>query len=89
MSYPVIRARGDYASVEIRDTGNAVDDPSNHPVVYQGAMATDQEFSGAEGGRLCAGRESIPGDATSPPGLWVCASGFSDIQVGESVVSYI
>ncbi len=88
MSYPVLIAGSNYVKVDVRNMGNNFGPPDNMPVFYQGPAYSGQEFTGIEGGRLCARREAIPGNPNSPyTNQWFCASGFTDTEVGEPVTT--
>jgi hypothetical protein len=90
MSFPKLVANDNYQKADIRDMGigdQNYGSPENAPVIYQGACNTGQEFAGAEGQRLCARREAIPGNPNTPYGNWVGCSGVAGIQEGEPVAT--
>jgi hypothetical protein len=81
-SYPTLTANSTYVNVDMRigADGQAAD---SMPVFYTGRMEKDTYKRGDEGQRLCARREAYPGSPGSGWSMWVCASSFKGIQVGE------
>lgn len=85
MSYPVLRARQNYVNAEVRQ-GHGFPAFEQMTVIHSGYVAAGNEWTGAEGDRICVKCTNNPtGDLTGQPVF--CASGSSGTSEGQPSVS--